>query len=90
VMTFPGDLSDGVAGDIAICPAWAARQAPQFGTAFADELLLYAVHGWLHLAGLTDTHARGRAAMRAAEQAAIAHLAAHDLLPPAFWRAARS
>jgi probable rRNA maturation factor len=48
VITFPY-------GEILICPAVARRQAPAFGTALENEILLYALHGLLHLAGYGDT-----------------------------------
>lgn len=67
VMTFPGDPEDAHAGDLAICPAYAAEHAGEFGQSFAEELTLYLVHGWLHLAGLDDRTAPQSAAMRAAE-----------------------
>lgn len=60
VLSFPIDelrpgsaesLSEGVLGDIVICPAVAARQAAEAGHATADEILLLATHGILHLLG---------------------------------------
>jgi|TARA_B110000438_G_C15816246_1_gene652086 probable rRNA maturation factor len=68
VMTFPGDVEDKYAGDLAICPAHAASQAPDYGTTFPEELTLYLLHGWLHLAGLDDRSENDRSAMREAEK----------------------
>lgn len=51
----------------------AARQDAKTSRAWtaADELLLYVVHGVLHVTGMRDADAAGRHAMRQAEQAAL-------------------
>ena len=67
VMTFPGDPEDSHAGDIAICPSVASTACTGSGLPFNEELTLYLVHAWLHLAGLEDTSAEGVAGMRQAE-----------------------
>ncbi|MFP4541343.1 MAG: rRNA maturation RNase YbeY [Opitutales bacterium] len=85
VMTFPGSPEDGHLGDLAICPAYAAEHAADFGHTFADELTLYLVHGWLHLAGLDDRDADHRAQMRSAERAIMAALRAQGLIISARW-----
>ncbi|MEZ5405407.1 MAG: rRNA maturation RNase YbeY, partial [Verrucomicrobiia bacterium] len=41
-------------GEIYICPAIAKQQSQQRNLPFAKELLLYAIHGWLHLLGFND------------------------------------
>ncbi len=61
VMSFPMDElrpgrdgqapSDGILGDIVLCPSVAARQAVEAGHGLTDELLLLTVHGVLHLLG---------------------------------------
>jgi len=56
------------AGDVVICGPVARRQARARGLSVRGELLLYALHGWLHLAGHRDGTRRGRAAMVRAEQ----------------------
>jgi probable rRNA maturation factor len=48
VITFPY-------GEILVCPAVARDQAPAHAAAVEDEILLYALHGLLHLAGYDDT-----------------------------------
>jgi probable rRNA maturation factor len=48
VITFPY-------GEILVCPAVAREQAPAHGTKVDDEVLLYALHGILHLTGYDDT-----------------------------------
>lgn len=60
VMSFPMDElrpgsedepSDGVLGDVIVCPEVAARQAVVAGHAGVEELLLLVTHGILHLLG---------------------------------------
>ena len=61
VMSFPMDElrpgrdgqepTEGVLGDIVLCPSVAARQAVDAGHATAEELLLLVTHGILHLLG---------------------------------------
>ena len=46
----------------------AIRNAAQYGWPPADELLLYIIHGALHLAGFDDTSDQAAAAMRVAER----------------------
>lgn len=87
VMTFPGDFGDDHAGDIAICPAIAIEAAPRHNTSFPQELSLYLIHGWLHLAGLDDQTRDGRAAMRTAESRLMEHLRAGKALLEPRWKA---
>jgi len=47
VITFPY-------GEILICPAVAREQAPGYGLEVDNEVLLYALHGLLHLVGYED------------------------------------
>lgn len=57
VLTFPIDLdSNGYCtfGEIIICVPEATRRAEKLGINVRDELLLYALHGLLHLSGLDD------------------------------------
>jgi probable rRNA maturation factor len=61
VITFPY-------GEILVCPAVAADRARELGVAFADEVLLYALHGLLHLAGYDDTTPRLAKLMAAAQE----------------------
>ena len=61
VMSFPMDelrpgtadrpTPPGMLGDICICPAVASRQAAESGHSAAEEMLLLATHGMLHLLG---------------------------------------
>lgn len=57
VLTFPLDLDARgrpLSGEIVLCVPEARRRARQLGTEPRDELLLYAIHGMLHLSGFDD------------------------------------
>ncbi len=41
-------------GEIIICPAVAARNAKRYGNTLEREIILYVVHGILHLCGYDD------------------------------------
>ncbi len=84
VITFEGDPVAGLAGEICVSADTAARfvgaslddaRGRPRGTplqalqkAFATELTLYLVHGWLHLAGYDDLQPAKKRRMRAAEK----------------------
>ncbi|MEX0326316.1 MAG: rRNA maturation RNase YbeY [Puniceicoccaceae bacterium] len=87
VMTFPGDPADNHAGDIAICPSIAAASAKREGLPFDEELTLYLVHAWLHLAGLRDSDEDERREMRAAEARMLDQLRNAGALLKAAWEA---
>ena len=58
-------------GEIIVSIDTAAREAAEAGWSTEDELLLYAVHGALHLAGYRDKRPADAIAMRAAEAAVL-------------------
>jgi probable rRNA maturation factor len=59
-------------GEIVLGADVAARSAAQLGIAPGDELLLYTIHGALHLVGYDDLSDEPRMAMRAAEKKYLA------------------
>ena len=63
--------------EIFICPQVAREYARRLGTDASRELLLYAVHGLLHLAGEDDLDEASRRSMRAAESRVMSALEAH-------------
>ena len=71
VITFTGDLAHGVAGEICLSVDAAVEQARKRRRSFTDEVLLYLVHGWLHLAGYDDRTPIKKRAMRRAEARAL-------------------
>lgn len=84
VITFAGAPALGQAGEICVSADTAAAYARRHRTAFDRELLLYVVHGWLHLAGYDDLRPDLKRRMRAAEGRALRLLAA---VGPVFrWR----
>lgn len=63
------DLEDGdTAAEIFVCPRVAVDNAQRFGTTVSSEIVLYGVHGLLHLAGGRDKAAPERRQMRHREQ----------------------
>lgn len=61
------ETDDTLEGEIVVSAETAASQAAQYGWTPAEELLLYVVHGALHLAGYCDKTPAEADAMRAAE-----------------------
>ena len=53
-MGIEGDAPKRFVGAIAICPGMARKNAKVFGTRFEEELILYVIHGILHLYGYDD------------------------------------
>lgn len=55
-------------GDVVICPAVAARNAPEHTGTYEDELALLVVHGVLHVLGMDHADPGDAARMRARER----------------------
>ena len=68
VLSFPLDERDGLEGEVIVSAETAARRAPRYGWTPHDELLLYVVHGTLHLVGHDDRTPRQQAAMQRQER----------------------
>jgi probable rRNA maturation factor len=70
------DLSDaasqGLSAQIIVCDEVAARQGPFHGLRPAEELMLYVVHGLLHVMGYDDTAVRAAARMSARQEELLA------------------
>lgn len=60
-------------GEVIVSADTAAAAAERFGWSLEDELLLYVVHGTLHLAGYDDTTPDARREMRSRERHYLAH-----------------
>ena len=67
VMAFPYD-DDDCCGELLVNVEMALRRAPEFSHSPVHELLLYVVHGTLHLLGFDDHQPQDIEKMRAAEQ----------------------
>ncbi|HUY34598.1 MAG TPA: rRNA maturation RNase YbeY [Pirellulales bacterium] len=63
---------DALEGEIIVSADRAAAMARGFGWSADDELLLYVIHGALHLVGYDDTNPSARAVMRGKERAYLA------------------
>ncbi len=63
-----------ISGEIVICTSVARRQARRLGHSVRRELLLYALHGLLHLSGWDDRTEAAFAAMHAKEDEILSKL----------------
>lgn len=77
VLTFPLDFDARkrvISGEVVICVPEARRRARDHGVEVKNELLLYALHGMLHLCGFDDRTDRGYARMHRAEDMILTQL----------------
>ena len=74
VLSFVLDRSDGLEGEVVVGAQTARRSAPRFGWSAHDELLLYVIHGTLHLVGYDDTSPTLRAKMQEQEALVLRQL----------------
>jgi len=87
VISFVIDQSDdAIVGQLIVSTETAERLAVEIGAPMEHELMLYVVHGTLHLVGLDDTDESSAKKMRAAEadylgRFGIAHVWETDLEP---------
>jgi len=84
VLSFPMAEQPVLIGEILLSADTARREAAARGHSAYDELLLYAVHGVLHLLGYDDHDPVARRRMRRAERRVLASLG----IPPVFGRRA--
>lgn len=63
VISFNYPPGAGAFGDIFICYGVAVKNAPAYGKSAQEEMLMYAAHGALHLAGMDDRTKAQRAEM---------------------------
>ncbi len=79
----PGDLPL-LLGDVVICPAVAAEQAPTHAGSLDDELALLVVHGILHVLGHDHAEPDEAERMRARERELLCELHWRGPAPPGF------
>ena len=94
VLSFPLDDDDATSparrgipvllGDVVVCPAVAAEQAPTHAGTLDDELALLVVHGVLHILGHDHAEAAETATMRARELALLEQHHWHGAAPAGF------
>jgi len=85
VLTFPLDQDArgrALAGEVVICVPEARRRARELGTRVEHELLLYALHGMLHLAGFDDRTGRAFARMHRMEDSILSRLGVGPVFRP--------
>jgi probable rRNA maturation factor len=72
-LTNRGEVSDApmLLGDVVICPAVAARNAPEHAGTYEDEIALLVVHGILHVLGMDHAFPEDEAAMQLKERALL-------------------
>jgi probable rRNA maturation factor len=71
-----------VEGEIVICVGEARRQSRRHGTPLNHEVLLYAIHGLLHLRGMDDTTPAGFERMHRMEDALLTRLGIGPVFRP--------
>jgi probable rRNA maturation factor len=69
------------AGDICVSAEAAFSYSKKYKVDFSEELTLYLVHGWLHLAGYNDLEPELKKVMRRAEAKAVALLRKNKAIP---------
>jgi probable rRNA maturation factor len=69
-----------VEGELAVSADIARERATDLGWPAAHELILYVVHGTLHITGMDDHDHGDRAEMRTAEQRILMHMGIDDIL----------
>lgn len=67
-------------GEMIVSAEMARQRAVDVGWSSDSELLLYVVHGTLHIAGMDDQDAKSRAAMRLAEQEVLISLGIDEIM----------
>ena len=65
-------MGAGIAGELVISVETGLREAATHGWSLEAELLLYAIHGFLHLCGYDDLSDEDRPAMRQRERELMA------------------
>ena len=81
VITFPGNTEEDIAGEICVSIDTAYSYAKIHDIDFSQELTLYLVHGWLHLAGFNDQDEKERQTMKKEEKECISILETNGMIP---------
>jgi len=85
ILTFPLDVNaknEPIGGELVICVPHARRAAKTHGVVLKNELLLYALHGMLHLAGFDDRTAAQYNRMHRIEDEILAQLGVGPVFHP--------
>lgn len=81
VITFPGDPKEQLSGEICVSIDTARSYSENHGVDFSNELTLYLIHGWLHLAGFDDLNEKDRQAMKKEEQVCLSAVETNSMIP---------
>jgi probable rRNA maturation factor len=93
VLTFPLEMDSAgktIGGEVVICVPEARRRAREHGIPLPHELLLYAVHGVLHLSGYDDRTAMEYKVMHRTEDDLLSRLGIGPVFQPPRRGASRS
>lgn len=71
-------------GEVYVCPQVAVERSGEFGNDFDSELVLYVIHGMLHLFGYNDKTEEDQSDMTHAENRVMAWLREDDDLKEVF------
>jgi len=85
VLTFPLEFASRnrvTSGEIVICVPEARRRAKEMKVAVQNELLLYALHGMLHLSGSDDRTRRGFRMMHEMEDKILREIGVGSVFEP--------
>ena len=85
VLTFPLDVNRrgrATSGEVYVCVPEARRRARTHGTRVADEVLLYALHGMLHLCGFDDRTPAGFQRMHRTEDRILTRIGVGAVFRP--------
>jgi len=75
----PTDVITFLHGEILICPEVAREQGPQWDRSLEEEVLLYGIHGMLHLIGFDDHEPQDYDAMARAQDEVLAKVLATEI-----------
>lgn len=81
VITFEEDLAMDFAGEICVCVDVAQESAIERDLTLTQEISLYLIHGWLHLAGYDDKSEGDRKSMGDAEKRLISAATQANKIP---------
>ena len=81
VITFPGDPDMGLSGEICVSVDFAEESARDREESFSEEITLYLLHGWLHLAGFDDRREASAKEMRRIQTKILSRIRNSRLVP---------
>jgi probable rRNA maturation factor len=84
VITFPyASTENSIHGEIVVSTEFAASQAPQYGHSVEHEVMLYIIHGLLHLVGYDDHETRDARRMKRRQEQLLQEWSSNPTPPKA-------